>query len=64
MKMKIIMAAPIFSDGEPKRFSKNCGMVAVSRWRVIMRVLLPKINHAISEPIRALPIPAHVAAIP
>ena len=64
MKIKIIIDAPIFRALEPKRLPKNCGIVAESRCWLIILVRLPRINQAISEPIKALPIPAQVAAIP
>ena len=56
--------APIFSERLSKRLPKKVGMVAESRCWVIIRVRRPRIAHAISEPMIALPMPAHVAAIP
>ena len=47
-----------------KRAAKNCGMVALFRCWVITRVRRPSTAHASSEPKIALPMPAHVAAMP
>ena len=61
---KMIAEAPTFSARLPKRFSKNSGIVALLSWRVMMRVRRPRITHASSEPISALPTPTHVDAMP
>ena len=62
--MKVIMEAAILRFSLPKRFPKNSGIVAVSRCCVMILVRLPRILHARREPISALPMPAHVAAMP
>jgi len=62
--MKRIMDAPIFNADELYREPKNSGMVALFKWCVIMRVRRPRITHGISEPMKALPKPTHVAAVP
>ena len=56
--------AAIFKAVEPKRASKNCGIVALPRCWLIMRVLLPRMTQARREPISVLPIPIQVDAIP
>jgi len=60
----MMIDAAIFRELLWKRSPKNCGIVAESRCCVMIRVRRPRITHARREPIRALPIPAHVAAIP
>ena len=62
--MKIIMEAAIFRDVALNRFSKKSGIVALDRCCVMIRVRRPRMTQAISEPIRALPMPTQVAAIP
>ena len=62
--MKIIMEAAIFREGAEKRLLKKSGMVALPRCCVMIRVRRPRMTQAISEPIRALPMPTQVAAIP
>ena len=59
-----MMEAPILSPLLSKRLPKNSGMVAELRCWVIMRVRLPRITHASSEPIKALPMPIQVDAMP
>ena len=54
----------ILREGLLKRALKNCGMVALERCCVMTRVRRPRNAHAINEPISALPMPAHVAAMP
>ena len=61
---KMIAAAASLSAGLPKRFAKKSGIVAESRCCVMMRVRRPRTAHARSEPISALPMPAHVADSP
>ena len=60
----MMTAAAIFSALESYRFIKKSGMVAVSRCWVMTRVRLPSTFHASSEPMKALPRPIHVEAIP
>ena len=60
----MIIAAMIFSAGLPKRLAKKSGIVAESRCCVMMRVRRPSTAHARSEPMSALPMPAHVAEMP
>ena len=62
--MKVTIEAATFRLGLPKRASKNWGMVAELRCWVMILVLLPRIDQAIREPIRAFPMPIHVAATP
>ena len=64
MKMKVIMEAAILRFSFPNLLPKNSGIVAVSRCWVMILVRLPRIRQAIREPIRALPIPIQVDAIP
>ena len=47
-----------------KRVSKNWGMVALFKCWVITLVLRPNTAQAMRDPIRALPMPAQVAAMP
>ena len=63
-KMKMMTEAAIFSLSLPKRLPKNSGMVAELRCWVMMRVRRPSTAQASSEPSRALPMPAQVAAMP
>ena len=60
----MIALAAILSALLPKRLPKNSGIVALERCCVMMRVRRPSTAHAKSEPINALPMPAHVAAMP
>ena len=62
--MKIMIDAISLRPGLPKRLAKKSGIVAESRCCVMMRVRRPSIDHASSEPMRALPMPAHVADMP
>ena len=55
--MKMMIDAATFREGAEKRFSKKSGIVALDRCCVMMRVRRPRMTQAISEPIRALPIP-------
>ena len=64
MNMKRIIAATTLRALLSYLFSKNSGIVAACRWFVITLVLLPRITHAISEPMRALPRPIQGADIP
>ena len=64
MKMNTMMDAAIFRLFEPKRFSKKSGIVLVSRCLVMIRVRRPRISHARSEPMNALPRPTQVLARP
>ena len=63
-KMKTIKDAAIFNPFEKKRFSKKSGMVLLESFCVMMRVRLPKMTHARSEPINAFPRPIQVEARP
>ena len=56
--------APIFSPLLWNRLPKNSGMVALFKCWVIIRVRRPRITHASMEPIRVLPMPIHVEAMP
>ena len=56
--------APIFSPRLWNRLPKKSGMVADSRCWVIIRVRRPRMTHAISEPMTALPMPIQVEAMP
>ena len=56
--------APILSELLSNLFPKNSGIVAVFKCCDISLVLLPRITHANSEPISALPIPIQVEAMP
>ena len=60
----MIPEATIFSAEESKRFSKNAGMVAAFIAFVMIRVRLPRITQARSEPIKAFPRPIQVEARP
>ena len=62
--MNIITDAPIFNALLPNRSPKNCGIVAEFRCWLIILVRRPRTTHARSEPIIALPMPAHVAEMP
>ena len=64
VKMKIIAEARIFRLRESKRVSKNCGMVLDCRCYVMILVRRPSTAQAIKDPMRALPMPAQVAAMP
>ena len=61
---KMIAAAASFSAGLPNRLAKKSGIVAEFRCCVMMRVRRPRMAQASSEPISALPMPAHVAEMP
>ena len=61
---KQINDAAILSASLRSLLPKKSGIVALAKYWLIMRVLLPSTAQAISEPINALPSPAHVAAIP
>ena len=61
---KMMAEAASFSPRLPKRLPKNWGMVAASRCCVMTRVRRPRTAQASSEPSRALPMPAQVAATP
>ena len=63
-KTNTINDAITLSGVDKNLFSKKSGIVFASNDCVIIRVLLPRIFHARSEPIKALPSPAHVADIP
>ena len=63
-KMKMMTEAATFREGLPNRLPKNSGMVALSRCWDMMRVRRPSTTQASSEPRRAFPIPAQVAAMP
>ena len=58
--MNTIIDATILRVLEPNLFPKKSGIVLASKCCVMTRVLLPKMFHARSEPINALPKPAHV----
>ena len=60
----MIADAASLRAGDPKRFAKKSGIVAESRCCVMIRVRRPSTAHARSEPITALPMPAHVAEMP
>ena len=62
--MKMMAEEAVFSAGLMKRVLKNCGMVELFRCCVITRVRRPSTAHASSYPSSALPMPAHVAAMP
>ena len=64
MKMKMMIEATTFREGAENRFSKKSGMVALARCWVMIRVRRPRMTQAMRDPISALPIPTHVAAIP
>ena len=61
---KHISEAMIFSASLLNLFPKKSGIVALDRYWLIMRVLRPRTAQAISEPMKAFPSPAHVAAMP
>ena len=61
---KAITEATTRSPWSPKRVPKKSGMVRDSMCCVISLVRFPSSIHASSEPIRALPMPIHVADIP
>ena len=62
--MKQMTLAAIFSAGLWKRVSKNCGMVALERCWVMMRVRRPRTTQASREPRIALAMPIQVEAMP
>ena len=62
--MKTMTEAATFRAVEPNRCPKKSGMVALCRYCVISLVRRPRMRHANSEPISALPSPIHVADIP
>ena len=64
MKTKVMMEAATFRDLLSKRSPKNWGMVAESKCWVMIRVRRPRMIQAIMEPIRALPRPIQVEAMP
>ena len=62
--MKIITAEAVFRCFEPYLFSKYSGIVDASRYFDMVRVRLPRMTHASSEPMTALPMPIQVAEAP
>ena len=62
--MKMMIDAAIFRDFASKRFSKKSGIVALCRCCVMTRVRRPRMTQAIREPMRALPMPIQVEAMP
>ena len=63
-KMNIIIEAPILRALLSNLDPKNSGMVAESRCWVIILVPRPRTTQASRDPMKALPIPIHVDAIP
>ena len=63
-KIKMIIDAITFIGTESNLLPKKSGMVLTSRCCVMILVLLPRIFHAKSDPIKAFPSPAQVDANP
>ena len=63
-KRKVTAEAASLRARLSKRLPKNSGMVALSRCWVMTRVRRPSTAQASSEPKKALPSPAQVAAMP
>ena len=59
-----ITEANTLSGTESNLLPKKSGIVFASSFCVMILVLLPRMFQAISEPMKALPSPAHVADIP
>ena len=62
--INVMTDAAIFNELLPNLFSKKSGMVLEFKCCVITLVRRPRTTHAIRDPNMALPMPAHVEAIP
>ena len=62
--MKVMTDAATLRPGERNLEPKKSGIVRLDRCCVMILVRLPSISHASSEPMKALPRPIQVDAIP
>ena len=63
-KTQVMRAAQVVSFGDSNLLPKKSGMVREPMCWVIILVRLPRMTHAMSEPMIAFPSPAQVAATP